>query len=355
MRKLLFALTSFVAVTLAAPSRATVMDFTGEMFIRIGATIPPATLTGSGTASLQTSAGGRVTQLTIPKGFFSNRTFLPVPNAFPIIQVVLTGTAGGLTNQTIMVTDAGVCNPDPAHISSFPPTGMGNVPKRGINCPGGGLAGFGGLGGTAFVGLFFAPVNSHTPFSSFAPIGTLVHTPGSSSTASFFTHTNGSQATFKPNFPVPIQNLAVPLSKVGEGSITTVTGGGIRVTVSGAGWTTGTAAIYNPTIHPQTHVPLTYHFPVGPRASRTVLPSQSLSKPTSGTTETLMGGQGTTGMGKLQIQLVSPVQVLNNATDAFSNTIVQITLTQAPEPGELFLLGLGMVAFSLYGGWRMRK
>jgi hypothetical protein len=396
MRQFLFTLVSFVVVTVAAPSGATVMNFTGEMFIRIGQTIPPATLTGSGTASLQQTAGGKVTQLTIPQGFFSKRTFLPVPNAFPIIQVVLTAplvpvtehdpqseavtvtihtqqsqgtpvmtrTRTGLTNQSIRlatplvtgVTSAGVCNPDPAHLVSTPATPMGGLRKRGIKCPGGGLAGFGGLGGSALVGLFFAPVNTHTVLSSFNAIGTLVHSAGSSSTTGAFVHTKGSQATHKPDFAQPIQNLAVPLSKVGEGSMTTVTGGGIRVTVSGAGWTTRTASIYNPTNHPEIHIPYTFHFPTGVRASRTVVPSQSIDNAAvTGTTEMVTGSQGTTGMGKLQIQLVSPVQVLNNATDEYSNTIVEITLTQAPEPGATALFFGGMGAVSLLYGMRRRR
>jgi hypothetical protein len=130
----------------------------------------------------------------------------------------------------------------------------------------------------------------------------------------------------------------------------TTTGAGIRVTVSAAGWTTGTAAIYNPTAAVQVHLPLTTHIP----GSNSFTASQNVTTDT-GTVETLMGFQGTTGMGKLQIQLVTPVQVLNNATDEYSNTVVKLTLTQAPEPGELLLLGLGVVAFSLYGAWRMRE
>jgi hypothetical protein len=344
MRKLLFALTSVIAVTVAPPSRATVMDFTGEMFVRIGATIPPGILTGSGTASLQTSTGGKVTQLTIPPGFFSDRTFLPVPNAFPIIQVVLTGVAGAnpLRNHTIMLTDGNGC--DAGHLTSF---GNGNL--RGVRCPGGKLAGFGGLDGSAFVGLFFSQGSFHTSVSS-TSFAALVHTPGSSTTAASSQHTFGSGVTFGDDFPLPVANLSVPLSNVGSGSRTTITAGGIRITVTGAGWTTGTAAIYNPTNSVFVHLPGTTHLP----NSISFVASQSFPTDT-GSVETLMGFQGTTGMGKLQIQLVTPVQVLNNATNEFSNTIARITLTQAPEPGELLLLGLGVVAFSLYGTWRMRQ
>jgi hypothetical protein len=367
MRKFLFALVSFVVVTVAAPSGAAVMNFTGALDIRIGLSIPPGRLVGSGTATLQQTAGGKITQLTIPPSFLSDRTFLPVPNAFPIIQVVLTGVGGGspgggnpLLNSSIMLTYGNTC--DAGHLAPYPPatihvTGSGTqmqVPGklRGIRCPGGKLAGFGGLDGSAFVGIFFAPVSAHTTFSSTFPTATLLHTAASSTTAGLQTgHGPGSQETFPGGFPIPIQNLEVPLTKVGVGSMITTTGGGIRVTVSAAGWTTGTATIYNATVKVKVHLPLTTHIP----GSNSFTASQDVTTDT-GTTETFMGFQGTTGMGKLQIQLVSPVLVLNNATDEYSNTTVKLTLTQAPEPGAtaLFFGGIGAVSL-LYGVRRRRK
>jgi hypothetical protein len=367
MRKILFALISFVVVTVAAPSGATVMQFTGVMDIRIGLSIPPGTLEASGMATLQQTAGGKITQLTIPSSFIADRTFLPVPNAFPIIQVVLTGVGGGspgggnpLLNSSIMLTYGNTC--DAGHLAPYPPptvhlsgsaTQM-QVPGelRGIRCPGGKLAGFGGLKGSAFVGIFFSPWIGHTTFSFSTQTATQVHTPGSTITGGLQTgHGPGSQATFPGGFPVPIQNLEVPLTKVGVGSMITTTGGGIRVTVSAAGWTTGTATIFNPTNKVKVHLPQTTHI----FGSNTLEASQSLTTRT-GTTEMITGFQGTTGMGKLQIQLVSPVQVLNNATNEYSNTVVKLTLTEAPEPGAtaLFFGGIGAVSL-LYGIRRRRK
>ncbi len=191
MRTLLSLLAGAVLLLGPTPGRATLFDFTGSLSLEIGS-LDPAVLPAITAAqvNITTTAGGNAIQsLTLPKSQFAERVFLPVPNNFPIIQIVLTGRVhtvgsstetGPLKNDQIVLTRGGNC--DAGHLTRSPTHTPGSQPGplRGIRCPGGGLAGFGALNGTALVGIFKAQFTTliHTFFSSVSaiPIGTAVHT-----------------------------------------------------------------------------------------------------------------------------------------------------------------------------------
>jgi hypothetical protein len=300
MRLLLgFAAAFALAIGLAAPASAASVPFSGSLAVQIG-TLPPIPVSGSGTATVNGSAGGHpITSLTIPASAFSTSLTVAVPNAFPIVQLAFPVLANG----PISVASGGGCT-----------AGHPN-----LICPGTGLAGFGGVVGTALVGIFFT------------------HTAGSGS---------GSQ---------PVANLSVPLGVVGAGSTTLATSLGITVQVSGAGWTTGTASVFNPTAQVLTHNPSTFHqFP-------TVTFTASQSIPVPGSTGTLVSFAGTRSTNPTSnfntdtITLVSPIQIFNNATSAFIPSLASVSLHFIPEPGQLLMLGSGLAALLLYGRRRMRK
>jgi hypothetical protein len=206
-----------------------------------------------------------------------------------------------VANGTITVTEGGSCT-----------AGHPNV-----SCPGGGLAGFGGLQGTARVGLFFT------------------HTAGSSS---------GTQ---------PAANLTVPLGAVGGGSTAAAQGSGITLQVSGAGWTTGTVGVYNPTAPLLSHIPSTVHaFP-----TLTFEASASFTVGTA-TTETFVGSRDTIPEDTFftdTLTLVSPVQIFNNAQGSFAPSVATISIQLLPEPGALLLLGAGIAALRVYGRHRSKQ
>jgi hypothetical protein len=305
----LLVLALFASSSVANSGSAAVVPFTGVLSLKIG-TLPTIPIPGSGVATVNGSAGSdTISSLVLPARAFvpvvpnppipgSTRSTiaLPVPNAFPIVWLALR-----VANGTITVTSGGSCT-----------AGHPNV-----SCPGGGLAGFGGLTGTARVGLFFT------------------HTAASSS---------GTQ---------PVANLSVPLGVVGGGSTASAQGLGITVQVSGAGWTTGTVGVYNPTATLVGHVPSTFHvFPTLTFVASTSAPIGT------GTTPTFMGGRDTIPGGTFftdTLTLVSPIQIFNNAQGAFAPSVAAISIQLLPEPGALLLLGAGIAALTVYGRHRAKR
>jgi hypothetical protein len=116
-----------------------------------------------------------------------------------------------------------------------------------------------------------------------------------------------------------VSNLNVPLTVVGQGGLAFVTGA-VNLTVIGAPWTTGTAAI--------------------------------------GTAFTQMGGvnpASNTGAPSGTVTLVTPIFV---STNIGSSAIVPgfgiLTLHFVPEPGTLMLLGSGIAGLVAFGRSRVR-
>jgi hypothetical protein len=114
-----------------------------------------------------------------------------------------------------------------------------------------------------------------------------------------------------------VANLSVPLTVVGQGGQATV-GGAVNLTVVGAAWTTGTAAIGTLTA---------MGFAIGPDggASSALQPSGS-------------------------VRLVTPIYI---ATNIGASSVVPafafLTLHFVPEPGTLVLLGTGIAALLVRG------
>jgi hypothetical protein len=293
----LVALLLFASAGVAKPGSAAVVPFTGTMSIQIGQAAP-VSVPGGGMATVNGSAGGHPIQsLQIPPGAFATSITVPVQNVFPIVQLRFPLLANG----SVAVTSGGICT-----------AGHSNVV-----CPGGGLAGFGPLMGTAVLGLFYT------------------HTVGSGSGTNV------------------VANLFVPLGVVGGGSTTNnYSVLGVTFQVSGAGWTTGTAAVYNPTAPILTHAPSTFH--VFPTVS--FYASQSVTAG-YGTTQSIVGSRSTdpgSNFNTDRLMLVSPIQIFTNATTGFVPSTATISIHLVPEPGALVLLGTGMAGFVLFGR-RLRK
>jgi hypothetical protein len=306
----LLVLALFASVGVANPGSAALVPFEGVLSLTIG-TLPTIPIPGGGVATVNGSAGGdTISSLVLPSrafvivnragptpGVTTSKISLVVPNAFPIVQLMLRVANGAIT-----VTSGGSCT-----------AGHPNV-----SCPGGGLAGFGGLQGSARVGLFYT------------------HTAASSS---------GTQ---------PVFNLTVPLGAVGGGSTTGAQGSGITVQLSGAGWTTGTVGVYNPLGTLRTHIPSTFH--VFPTLSFTASSSYPIG--TTATTTTFVGSRDTSPGGAFftdTITLVSPIQIFNNAQGGFAPSVATISIQLLPEPGGLLLLGAGAAALALYGRRRAKR
>lgn len=159
----------------------------GELELRIGGA-PPVVVPGSGPALVSTSGPGlrgSITGLAIPAGLFATAVTVPIPNAFSLVEMRLggPGASGPFQNQGISVQSGGTCT-----------AGHPNV-----TCAGGGLAGSGGLSGSALFAFL--------------------------DTAS------------------QIQNLSLPLSVVGGGSTTNGQSTPFLAAISGAGWTTGGVSV----------------------------------------------------------------------------------------------------------------
>ena len=122
---------------------------------------------------------------------------------------------------------------------------------------------------------------------------------------------------FAPCTAPPPANVTVPLSVVGIGGTTTITGL-VNVTVIGAPWTTGTAAVFG--------------------------------------TITMMGG--TTGGGAAgggQVTLVTPVILWTNTVAGVFPvpSFATLTLNFVPEPGTLLLVGSGIAVLAALGRRRL--
>jgi hypothetical protein len=259
------------------------VPFTGTMSLRIGdlATIPIA---GSGVATINGSGAGHpITQLTLPSGAFATASAtVPVANRAPFVQIRLQGPGGFLENGAIALATSPNCT------ASHPR----------VSCPGTGLNGTGGLQGTLLIGVFNTQIASHTTFSL---------------------------SNFTPG-PNPAANLSIPLSRVGAGSTVTRFKDGYVVTLSGAGWTTGTAFVLDPL-----------------QATTWSLAGSRSTNPSSG------------GFNTDRLTLVSPVQIFNTATNAFIPSFATISVHFTPEPsGTLLLLGglasVGALALLRRGG-----
>ena len=123
--------------------------------------------------------------------------------------------------------------------------------------------------------------------------------------------------------PSAVANLIVPLSAVGVGGASFITGS-VELTVIGAPWTTGTAAIGTITQMGYAHGPAS-------NASSTGLPSG-------------------------QMRLVTPIFV---STSIGSSLVVPawgiLTLHFVPEPATMALLGGGLVLLAAAGRARLRR
>jgi hypothetical protein len=285
------------ALVPAALVRAAEVPFTGTLTIQIG-DASPISVPGSGVATVNGSgAAGPVTRLTIPPGIFSARTAIPVANALQLnLVLVALGDRFGnpISNQTIVLSQAGCTS---------------NHPN--VSCPGGGLNGFGGFAGSARLGFGV--------------------TPG-----------------------YALANFSVPLSILGGGSTFQRSRGSISYwSGSGAGWTTGTARVFNPTATTvvfYAHVPATTHvFP-----TVTYVASQDVFVTETGTTRTLVGSATTrSGLATDTLSLVTPLQLFSPLGD-FIPASARIQIHLVPEPGTLTLLGLGAGALLLGAQIRAR-
>jgi hypothetical protein len=179
---LVLAATLFLAST--GPASAAMVPFTGTLSIQDPAGQTWLSIPGSGMAMVNGSAGGHpITQLTIPGGVFSISAFATVFGPLPTFGTVLATPVpifATVVNRTITLSSGGTC-------TQFHPN---------VSCPGGGLAGFGGLSGAIVV---------------------------------------------------PLANLSVPLTVIGSGS-TAFTGNTlVGLALSGAGWTTGPVLAFGST------------------------------------------------------------------------------------------------------------
>lgn len=244
---------------LAAPvAQAASVPFTGTLTLEIG-TLAPVEIQGSGVATVNGRAPfvGPLRALTIPAGAFATPAgaFATPVGAF--------ATVVDVQNRTIQVRRGRSCTADHPN----------------VECPGRGVAGFGGLDGTAVIGGL--------------------------------THTAGSGAL---TFPAPA--FSVALAPVGSGSTTTATG----VRLSGAGWTTGTVSVYNPT---------------------------------AGTTQFLAGTRDRSGL-----TLVSPVQLDIDGIGAVpSFATLRIRLLEEPGPPGRRPMTIGFLGLLLAGVaiWMRRR
>ena len=282
-------------LALAGSARAAQVEFTGELSLAIG-DLPAFSIQGSGIATVNaSSAGGPITQLVIPAGVFSTSVTLAVPNAFPIVGIGLRS----VVNPTISVQSSGGCTK--------------NHPL--LSCPGTGLAGFAGLSGAAVVGVF----SQHSAAS-------------------------GTQ---------PVANLVVPLGVVGGASTVQTDVLGLTVIVSGAGWTTGTAAIYSPTAPYYLHFGYTVHVIPSPTAyaSESTQTGTGVVYYVQGTRNTSPGS----GFDGGALSLVTPIQIFATGFGFLPPSFVSIRIELMPEPHRVLGMAAAALAFALIAVGRSRR
>jgi hypothetical protein len=287
----------------AGPASGELVPFTGELTIEIGR-IATVALPGSGLATVNESGAGHpIAHVSIPEGAFATAVTIPLPNAFPLgTTFPLLQLRADLFNRSIALSGGG-CTRDHEYVV----------------CPGTGLHGFGGLRGRLFLDALF--VGTHMTTSS-----TLT-------------------------FPI---TLSIPPSFIGGGSMGTGTILGTGVQIWGAGWTTGTVSVQNPTPTIFTHVPSTFHvFP-----TLTFTGSQSVPAD-YGTTQTAMGSRMTNPGSDFRtdsITLVSPIMIVLSppSVGVYVPSMARLEMHLLPEPGAVLLVGTGIAAFAVYAR-RLRK
>lgn len=126
-------------------------------------------------------------------------------------------------------------------------------------------------------------------------------------------------------------NLNVPFANVGNGGAAVMTGAAaLKITVTGAQWTTGKAQIKGVTFN-----------------------TAGGNEVTKGTV-TVSGGRQTTAGGKINLTLVTPLRILTNAAGNLPAFNV-MKLTLVPEPGTLLLVGAGIGGLVIVGRRRFKS
>ena len=185
MRNLLLSLTTACFLLGASGAQGAAVPFTGSLSISV-ASLPPIAVPGGGLMTLSAPPSDfPVTLASFPAGVFATTLSVPLPNAFPIVQL------------KVQVSN-------PAAVLSLSASPFG-TPHPLVACSDDAvLHGRAGLTGTAFVGIL---------------------------------GTSGA----------PFANLTVPLGLVGAGSTAFSSSPlGITLRLSGAGWTSGTVSVISP-------------------------------------------------------------------------------------------------------------
>jgi len=259
MRKLFTVLTAgFIALGAAGQAHAVALGFTGALTIKL-ATLDPINVTGTGVATVNGAN---------PLGHLTGLQFPTSPFATAALLIPVTDPAASPIKGVILTAHNGAAN---------------------FGAGGGGV----GIGNGTPANKF----GGQMPIQGFAKV-CLFGTCGSSLNAA---------------------NLNIPLSVVGVGGFTQVVGA-VNLTVIGAPWTTGTAAVG---------------------------------------TITAMGGAApasNTGAGSGTVQLVTPIFISTNIAGA--SAVVPafgiLSLHFVPEPGTLMLLGSGIAGLVAFGRSRVR-
>ena len=259
MRKLFTVLTAgFIALGAAGQAHAVALGFTGALTIKL-ATLDPINVTGTGVATVNGAN---------PLGHLTGLQFPASPFATAALLIPVTDPAASPIKGVILTAHNGAAN---------------------FGAGGGGV----GIGNGTPANKF----GGQMPIQGFAKV-CLFGTCGSSLNAA---------------------NLNIPLSVVGVGGFTQVVGA-VNLTVVGAPWTTGTAAI--------------------------------------GTANTLMGGvnpASNTGAPSGTVTLVTPIFISTNiGASAIVPGFGILSLHFVPEPGTLMLLGSGIAGLVAFGRSRVR-
>ena len=259
MRKLFYAVAaSLLVFGLAGQAHAVALGFSGSVTIKL-ATLDPIAITGTGVATVNGANAA---------GHLSGLQFAASPFNIANLLVPVTDPAASPIKGVILTAHNGAAN---------------------FGAGGGGV----GIGNGTPANKF----GGQMPIQGFAKV-CLFGTCGSSLNAA---------------------NLNIPLSVVGVGGFTQVVGA-VNLTVIGAPWTTGTAAVG---------------------------------------TITAMGGAApasNTGAGSGTVQLVTPIFISTNigGASAVVPAFGILSLHFVPEPGTLMLLGSGIAGLVAFGRSRVR-